>query len=176
MSATDFLQPETAYKVYIFNDKSVIETLPFTTAAIPPASEFPSAGSTTTSSDKFAPNVLPFDAEINYDADKKGAYEFYGKEGEVLLLPMYMKQVIYKGWNFVNALAKFVISCQFTSCLPNRGYASTAEYIYQSIAANTYHKVLFGFQSFKDDEGIGYIRDRDSVTQSSYVISFVVDK
>ncbi|WGK68526.1 hypothetical protein P0082_08545 [Candidatus Haliotispira prima] len=181
MSAADFLQPETAYKIYVFHNESVIETLPFSTATIPPASEFPSTK--TGYSLNFAPNVLPFNAEITDISDKaerKGLYELYSKEGEVLLVPFYMNSIrpLKTGWRLVNALAVFPISCQLTSCLPDSGYASTPEFIYQSIATNTYHKVLLGFQSFNKptgkDEGIGHIRD--GADGAPYIIHFIADK
>ncbi|WGK68496.1 hypothetical protein P0082_08390 [Candidatus Haliotispira prima] len=181
MSAADFLQPETAYKVYIFQGESVIETLPFTTAAIPPADDFPSTK--TGYSLNFAPNVLPFNAEITYidnKSERKGLYELYSKEGEVLLMPFYMNSIrpLKIGWRLVNALGRTVAPCQFTSCLPDPGYASIPELIYQSIAANTYHKVLLGVQSFNKpverDEGIGHIRDGSD--GAPYFIRFIADQ
>ncbi|WGK68499.1 hypothetical protein P0082_08405 [Candidatus Haliotispira prima] len=183
MSAADFLQPETAYKIYIFHNESVIETLPFTTAAIPPASEFPSVSSTTTSSEKFAPNVLPFDPEITYthSSERKGLYEVFGKEGEVLLVPLYMRQVVNSGWRLLNSTEGLTFTCAVSqgSCLPIPGYTAIAESIYQSIATNTYQKVIIGFQSFNKaiggkDEGIGHIRD-GGVGQR-YYIRFIVDQ
>ncbi|WGK69108.1 hypothetical protein P0082_11590 [Candidatus Haliotispira prima] len=188
MSAADFLQPETAYKVYVFRDKSVIETLPFTTVAIPPASEFPSAGSTTTSSDKFAPNVLPFDAEIIYNdfngIEKKGVYEVYGKEEEILLIPMYMKQLLNIGWRFRNFEGFNRIECNLSSCLPSgggTGYVMTWESIYPSVAANTYQKVLLGFQSFNKDLGDTVSRDAGDTAlrdgdEQGYHIRLIADQ
>ncbi|WGK68527.1 hypothetical protein P0082_08550 [Candidatus Haliotispira prima] len=181
MSAADFLQPETAYKVYVFHNESVIETLPFSTAAIPQPNEFPSTK--TGYSLNFAPNVLPFNAEITYidiKAERKGLYELYSKESEVLLVPFYMNSIqpLKTGWRLVNALSIPFVPCQLDSCLPDPGYASTPEFIYQSIAANTYHKVLLGFQSFNKptgkDEGIGRIKDGANV--DSYIINFIADK
>ncbi|WGK68500.1 hypothetical protein P0082_08410 [Candidatus Haliotispira prima] len=184
MSAADFLQPETAYKVYIFHNESVIETLPFTTAAIPPASEFPSVSSTTTSSEKFAPNVLPFDPEITYthSSERKGLYEVFGKEGEVLLVPLYMRQVVNSGWRLLygdEGTLIFICAVSPGSCLPIAGYTAIAESIYQGIATNTYQKVIIGFQSFSKaiggkDEGIGYIRDGGEAQR--YYIRFIVDQ
>ncbi|WGK68474.1 hypothetical protein P0082_08275 [Candidatus Haliotispira prima] len=172
MSAADFLQPETAYKVYIFRDESLIETLPFTTTAIPPASEFPSTR--TGNSLNFAPNVLPLNKG-------KGIYELYGKEGEVLLIPLYMNSIrqLKTGWLFINGTGVYASSCNLVSCLPNPGYVTTLEILYQSVTPNTYHKVLWGIQSFnsnstKKDAGIGYIQDGADGTP--YYISFIADK
>ncbi|WGK68254.1 hypothetical protein P0082_07125 [Candidatus Haliotispira prima] len=182
MSAADFLQPETAYKVYIFHNESVIETLPFTTAAIPPASEFPSIS--TVFSAKFAPNVLPFNAEETYTTlegfEGKGLYELYGKEGEVLLIPMYMKESVNTGWRFINGIGVLSVSCAFSSCLPNAGYALTPEVIYQSVAANTYHKVSLGFQYYnskKVDAGVTGVIDGSGGDGSKlYFIRFIADQ
>ncbi|WGK68253.1 hypothetical protein P0082_07120 [Candidatus Haliotispira prima] len=180
MSATDFLQPETAYKVYIFHNESVIETLLFTTAAVPPASEF-SPTSTGISLD-FVPNVLPFNAEITYDIPAggkgKSLYEVYGKEGEVLLIPMYMKELINTGWRVVNDMGSFSVNCSRSSCLPNPGYAMTLEVIYQSVAANTYHKVLFGIEfhnRFKNMQGNGSIVD-GAADGKPFAIRFIADQ
>ncbi|WGK68619.1 hypothetical protein P0082_09025 [Candidatus Haliotispira prima] len=181
MSAADILQPETAYKVYIFHNESVIETLPFTTAAIPPANEFPSTS--TGYSLNFAPNVLPFDAEITYNRDgakRKGSYEVYGKEGEVLLVPLYMNSIqpLKTGWQLVGIGGGFPLFCRQISCLPDPGYMGVTESIYQSVAVNTYHKVLIGFQSFnkrtEKDEGIGAVRD--GTAGQPFVIHFIADK
>ncbi|WGK69486.1 hypothetical protein P0082_01100 [Candidatus Haliotispira prima] len=176
MSAADILQPETAYKVYIFSDKSLIETLPFTTAAIPPANEFPSRS--TESDLKLAPNVLPFNAEITDETDKKGLYEVYGKEGEVLLVPLYIKELLTIGWRFFDATEVLISSCQLYSCLPDAGYAVTAESIYQNIAANTYHKIIRGVQSFngtKKDAGSGIIKNGEEGRQA-FFISYIADE
>ncbi|WGK69334.1 hypothetical protein P0082_00315 [Candidatus Haliotispira prima] len=177
MSTADFLQPKTAYKAYIFSDKSVIKTLPFTTAAIPPAHEFPSTK--TGYSLNFAPNVLPFNVEKTYIGGK-GLYEVYSKEAEVLLVPFYMNSIqpLNTGWRLITASAIFVSKCLLTSCLPDAGYAMTSEFIYPSIAANTYHKVLFGVQSFNTkigkDEGIGHLKD--GALGDLYLIHFIADK
>ncbi|WGK68256.1 hypothetical protein P0082_07135 [Candidatus Haliotispira prima] len=184
MSAADFLQPETAYKVYIFHNESVIETLPFTTAAIPPASDFPSIN--TEVSLKFAPNVLPFNPEIiisTSTGEIKGSYEVYGKEGEVLLIPMYMNSIrpLKTGWFVINGTTWLVVNCVLNSCLPNPGYAITPEVIYQSVAANTYHKVLFGiefYNRFKNkpsaDPGNGAIKD--GADGKPFAIRFIADE
>ncbi|WGK68899.1 hypothetical protein P0082_10490 [Candidatus Haliotispira prima] len=188
MSAADFLQPETAYKVYIFRDNSVIETLPFTTVAIPPANAFPSTKTGT--SLNFAPNVLPFGAEVTYTteegAEGRGLYEVYGKEGEVLLIPVYMNSIqpLKTGWHLASGGNVLVVACNQTSCLPNPGYTLTPELIYQNVA-NTYHKVLWGFQSFNkrfDKEGnqisidAGDAKTKDGPDGQTYVIRFIADK
>ncbi|WGK68472.1 hypothetical protein P0082_08265 [Candidatus Haliotispira prima] len=178
MSAADILQPETAYKVHVFHDESPIETLPFTTAAIPPASEFPSTH--TGHSLNFAPNVLPLNTERTYsvnDVEKKGMYEVYGKEGEVLLVPMYMKELLTDAWRVSNATVELGSCNLLNACLADPGYAITPEFIYESVAAKTYHKVLLGFQSFNKsttrDAGDGFIRDG---AQDPYLIHSIADK
>ncbi|WGK69792.1 hypothetical protein P0082_02710 [Candidatus Haliotispira prima] len=177
MSAADILQPETAYKVYVFRDKNVIETLPLTTAAIPPPSEFLPLTRTTFSAN-FAPNVLPFNAEITYSANsQKGLYEVYGKEGEVLLMPLYMEEILNTGWFISNGTTVLVSTCRLYSCLPNSGYAVTPESIYQSVAVDTYHKVLLGIQSFNStqkDAGDGEIKD--GASGQVYLIRYIADK
>ncbi|WGK68697.1 hypothetical protein P0082_09430 [Candidatus Haliotispira prima] len=182
MSAADILQPETAYKVYIFSDKSVIETLPFTTAAIPPASAFPSTS--IGYSLNFAPNVLPFGAEITLNdytgVERKGIYEVYGKEGEVLLIPLYMNPIrpLKTGWYFHNGAASLISACTLThSCLPDPGYTSTSEVVYQSIAG-TYYKALWGFQSFNTltIKDAGYTLVKDGADGQPFVLHLIADK
>ncbi|WGK69114.1 hypothetical protein P0082_11620 [Candidatus Haliotispira prima] len=177
MSAADFLQPETAYKVYVFRDKSVIETLPFTTVAIPPASEFPSTG--TGPDTNFAPNVLPFDAEITHSrTNRKGLYEVSGKTGEVLLIPFYMKEVLNTGWNIVTGTGGLAVHCNLSSCLPNPGYMDVTEFIYQSVAAKTYHKVLFGIESYNTGKAgdAGDAEIKDGAVGKPYPIRYIADQ
>ncbi|WGK68694.1 hypothetical protein P0082_09415 [Candidatus Haliotispira prima] len=167
MSAADILQPETAYKVYILSDKSVIETLPFTTVAIPPASAFPSTS--IGYSLNFAPSVLLFES----------LYEVYGKKGEVLLIPLYMSQLLTVGWSFftrIKANDTVRVSCDLNSCLANSGVALMNEYIYEDIAMYTYHKILLGFQSFAglDEDKIRIVsKDND---RQSYTIDLITGK
>ncbi|WGK68772.1 hypothetical protein P0082_09825 [Candidatus Haliotispira prima] len=176
MSAADILQPETAYKVYVFHKENVITTLPFTTAAVPPASEFPSTF-------HFAPNVLPFDTEVTYtknNTERKGIHELYAKEGEVLLIPLYMNSVqpLVFGWNFFNGSGILRIGCTLDSCLPDAGYGSTTpESIYPSIA-NTYYKTLLGIQTFNTQtiKDAGYADVKDGGTGPSFVIHLIADQ
>ncbi|WGK68768.1 hypothetical protein P0082_09805 [Candidatus Haliotispira prima] len=176
ISAADILQPETAYKVYIFHEESVITTLPFTTAAIPPASEFPSTF-------HFAPNVLPFDAEVTYtknNTERKGLHELYAKEGEVLLIPLYMNAVqpLATGWYFINGNKVVIITCVLDSCLPDAGYGSTIpESIYPSIA-NTYYKTLLGIQTFNTQtvKDAGYADVKDGADGTPFVIHLIADQ
>ncbi|WGK68614.1 hypothetical protein P0082_09000 [Candidatus Haliotispira prima] len=181
MSAADILQPETAYKIYVFHNESVIEMLSFTTAAIPPASEF--TPTRTGYSMKFAPNVLPFNAEIIYnrDGERKGTYEVYGKEGEVLLIPLYMDagRPLKTGWYFFPGSQVLTIGCAFNTCLPDAGYGViTPEDIYSSIVPQRYYKILFGIESFntKTVKDAGYGDVKDGADGEPYIIHFITDQ
>ncbi|WGK68758.1 InlB B-repeat-containing protein [Candidatus Haliotispira prima] len=141
--AGDYLTAGTAYKAYVFRDKNLVNTLNFSTLALPAAADWDE-------SKQFIDGTFPY---------RDDTYQIDLQEGTVLLLPLYWKELIDRGiavrfysgsTDPVNSGSTYPVNCQPPSaggiCIPNSGYALWQGFEYTTVAANTYLRLNFGIQ------------------------------
>ncbi|WGK69300.1 hypothetical protein P0082_00140 [Candidatus Haliotispira prima] len=136
-TAGDYLTAGTAYKAYVFQDKKLVNTLDFSTLALPAAADWD--------------GIKPFiDGTFPYRAD---TYQIDIQEGSVVLMPIYMKELFdVQGIQVVRPDGGIVVNCQLPSaggaCLGNAsgGYTMRQNFEHTTVAADTYARFDFGIR------------------------------
>ncbi|WGK69301.1 hypothetical protein P0082_00145 [Candidatus Haliotispira prima] len=133
-TAGDYLTAGTAYKAYVFQNKKLVETLDFSTLALPAAADWDE-------SKDFIDGTFPYRADT---------YQIDVQEGSVVLMPVYWKELIDPGVSVLRPDDNFIVSCMLPSaggaCLPDAGYVAGQSFEHTTVTADTYLWFRFGIQ------------------------------
>ncbi|WGK69298.1 hypothetical protein P0082_00130 [Candidatus Haliotispira prima] len=135
-AAGDYLTAGREYKAYVFRDKNLVNTLDFSTLALPAAADW----------DETKPFI---DGTFPY---RNGIYQIDAQEGSVLLMSVYWKELIGTGAGIGVSRPDiiFIARCQSPSaggsCVPESGYALKQGFEHTTAAADTYVRLSFGIQ------------------------------
>ncbi|WGK68665.1 hypothetical protein P0082_09265 [Candidatus Haliotispira prima] len=137
MATGDYLTAGTAYKAYVFRDKNLVNTLDFSTLALPAAADWDET-------------KLFIDGTFPYRED---TYQIDVQEGSVVLMPVYWKELINKGIVITRSDTILIVSCQVPAAggicipnIPNSGYTLRQNFEHTTVAADTYLRLSLGIQ------------------------------
>ncbi|WGK68667.1 hypothetical protein P0082_09275 [Candidatus Haliotispira prima] len=133
-AAGDYLTAGTAYKAYVFRDKKLVNTLDFSTLALPAAADWDETK-------LFIDGTFPY---------RDGIYQIDVQEGTVVLMSVYWKELIGDVVIAITPNEVFVAGCQpptsGNTCAPDPGYAAESGFEHTTAAADTYFRLSFGIQ------------------------------